>query len=205
MVMLYKSCSAFHKESNKIGFAFYYFFMIFYAFYKNQQNCKHYLRINFRTGPWEVFQIHKYTLSLQIGPWKEVAPRNWALGHRPPALRPNSGEPTAEAGRARAEGDLRGLLGLILMLGWGRGATGGARPAEQGGYRRGSACSGKAAANACWPASRASLVGACGGDVGPTRCREVQRRELGCGRPWRQSKEGHNGAFRREGEGAPLL
>jgi hypothetical protein len=88
---------------------------------------------------------------------------------------------------------------LILMLGWGRGATGGARPAEQGGYRRGSACSGKAAANACWPAARASLVGACGGDVGPTRCREVQRRELGCGRPWRLGGRARKGTAARLG------
>jgi hypothetical protein len=44
---------------------------------------------------------------MQIDPWKEVAPCNWALGHRPAALRPNSGEPAAGSGRARAGNGLR--------------------------------------------------------------------------------------------------
>jgi hypothetical protein len=39
MVVLNKSCSVFHKESNKIELHFSEFSKIFYAFYKNQQIC----------------------------------------------------------------------------------------------------------------------------------------------------------------------
>jgi hypothetical protein len=87
------------------------------------------------------------------------------------------------------------------LAGRGRRATGGSpRPnswsrlgqrdhrrewsAEQGGDRRESACSGEVAANACQPAAQTSSVGACGGDVGPSCCGEVRKREFGCGRPW---------------------
>jgi hypothetical protein len=37
-----------------------------------------------------------------------LVPRNVVLGHRPAAVRPNSGEPAAGTVRARAEGDLWG-------------------------------------------------------------------------------------------------
>jgi hypothetical protein len=43
-----------------------------------------------------------------MAPQEDLVPRNVALGHRPVAVRPNSGEPAAGSGRARAEGDLRG-------------------------------------------------------------------------------------------------
>jgi hypothetical protein len=74
-----------------------------------------------------------------------------------------------------------------------------ARPAEQGGDRCGSACSGEAATNVCWPAAQASSVGACGGDVGPTRCGEVRRTELGCGQPWRLGGGARKGTTARSG------
>jgi hypothetical protein len=45
---------------------------------------------------------YKYTLTLRISPQKEVALCNGPLGHRPPALRLNSGEPAARSGQARA-------------------------------------------------------------------------------------------------------
>jgi hypothetical protein len=38
MVMLYESCSVFYNESNKIEFAFFLFFFIFYGFSKFQPN-----------------------------------------------------------------------------------------------------------------------------------------------------------------------
>jgi hypothetical protein len=53
MNMLYKSCSVFHRESNKIGFAFYVFFTIFYEIYKNQQNNITIQDSNFQPGPWK--------------------------------------------------------------------------------------------------------------------------------------------------------
>jgi hypothetical protein len=45
-------------------------------------------------------------------------------------------------------------------------------------------CSSEMVANACWPAARASSVGACRGEGGLTGCGEVRRRKLGRGRPW---------------------
>jgi hypothetical protein len=72
-------------------------------------------------------------------------------------------------------------------------------PAEQGGDCRGSVCSGEAATNVCWPAARASSVGACVGDVGPTRCGVVWRRELGCGQPWRLGGGARKGTMARSG------
>jgi hypothetical protein len=41
---------------------------------------------------------------------KNYRPCNVILGHRPTAVRPNSGEPAAGTGRARAEEDQRGLV-----------------------------------------------------------------------------------------------
>jgi hypothetical protein len=80
-----KSCSIIHLESNKICFAFFDFSMIFYAIYKNQP---------------KGFTI--WVDLLQQGPWKESESRNVVPGGRAAAVRPNSGQPPAEAGRARA-------------------------------------------------------------------------------------------------------
>jgi hypothetical protein len=56
---------------------------------------------------------------LQQGPWKEISLRNVVPGGRAAAVRPNSGQPPAGAGRARAgegpwvpRGRFRGLDGV---------------------------------------------------------------------------------------------
>jgi hypothetical protein len=56
-------------------------------------------------GGFDSLHIHP---GLRLGPQKDLVPRNVVLEHRPTAVRPNSGEPTAGTGRERAEGDLRG-------------------------------------------------------------------------------------------------
>jgi hypothetical protein len=63
-----RSCGIFHHESNKIGFTFFWFFLILYAIYKNQE-------ITFTIG------VHL----LQWGPWKELEFRNVAPGRGWPA------------------------------------------------------------------------------------------------------------------------
>jgi hypothetical protein len=66
------------------------------------------LKIPFlQADPWKFLIPYRKALALQIDPWKGVAPCNWALGHRPPVLWANSGEPAAESGRARAGNGLR--------------------------------------------------------------------------------------------------
>jgi hypothetical protein len=107
MVMLYKSCSVLHKESKKLGMHFYDFFYDFLCILQESAKLQTLFKNQFSNRPLGSFQIHKYTLALQISPWKEVSPCNWAVRHRPAALRPNFGEPAAVAGQARAEGGLR--------------------------------------------------------------------------------------------------
>jgi hypothetical protein len=75
-----------------------------------------------------------------MDPWKELGTRNWVPRRQPVAVRPNSGEPLAGAGRARAGigpwvlgGRFRGLVVE------GKGRRGGA-PAASGGGRRGLLC-----------------------------------------------------------------
>jgi hypothetical protein len=68
MVMLYESCSVFYNESNKIEFAFFLFFFIFYGFSKFQPNANTIWESTFQTGPWKIFQVHKYAPVLRIGP-----------------------------------------------------------------------------------------------------------------------------------------
>jgi hypothetical protein len=82
----------------------------FYAFYKIQPKVKHYLRTIFHRGPWKFLQIHNHTLTSHKTPQKNHRPCNVVPGHRPPAVRPNSGELAAGTGRARAEEDQRGLV-----------------------------------------------------------------------------------------------
>jgi hypothetical protein len=58
-----KSCEIFHKEPKKIGFAFFYFSMIFYAIYKKQPKHLYYLSYPFAVRPSERTSV------LQCGPW----------------------------------------------------------------------------------------------------------------------------------------
>jgi hypothetical protein len=86
-----KSCGIFHNESNKIGFAFVWFS---YDFLRNLQisaKVKHYLRTNFRRGPWNFSAIHKYALGSHLGPWKYSRPRNWVPGTNGGGGSPESG------------------------------------------------------------------------------------------------------------------
>jgi hypothetical protein len=98
-----KSCSIFHHESNKIGFAFSDFSTIFYAIYKKQQN-------HFTIG---------VTL-LQGGPRKEVWLCNVAPGV-PGSGGPAKFRPTAGRGRpGTGGGGALGPRGPIPVLVWGR-------------------------------------------------------------------------------------
>jgi hypothetical protein len=80
VVMLYKSCTVFHQEANKIGFAFSDFPTIFYRVSKIQPNTKYYARSTLQSSPCTVSIPSRCTLSLQIGPQKDLRPGNWVLG-----------------------------------------------------------------------------------------------------------------------------
>jgi hypothetical protein len=118
MVIPYKSCSVFHMESNKIEFAFLWFFYNFLCIFQDSAKHIHYLRSGFSIRSLEVFE------TLQIGPCFALRPleRTWVsqLGPRAPVV----GGPAkfrrtgSVTGRARTEGDLQvtlapfpGLLG----------------------------------------------------------------------------------------------
>jgi hypothetical protein len=63
-----EGCSTFHQESNKIRFAFVWFFHDFLHIFQESANWEHYLRNCFEWKSLESFQIHKYNLVSQVSP-----------------------------------------------------------------------------------------------------------------------------------------
>jgi hypothetical protein len=68
MDMLYRSCSVFHQESNKLSLHFSDFLMIFYAFYKIQQFGNTMEDVVLRGDPWKFLQFHNHALALYLRP-----------------------------------------------------------------------------------------------------------------------------------------
>jgi hypothetical protein len=102
------------------------FFVICYEIYKNQPNALHYLRFVLQQGPWKVLNSYICALDLRKGPQEDFSPRNRVPGRRSAAVRPNSSEPPAGAGLARAGEVPRGTRGRFpCSLGPGRGRRGG--------------------------------------------------------------------------------
>jgi hypothetical protein len=114
---LYKSCSVFNMESNKVEFAFFWILYNFLWIFKVSGESKHYLRSNLHAGPYNFPCLHKYTPTSQKRPCKYWGPCNAALGHGQRRLGRNSGEGPAK-------------------FGWGRGQReGGAHPRSISGRR----------------------------------------------------------------------
>jgi hypothetical protein len=66
-----KSSRIFHHESNKIGFAFFWFV---YDFLRNLQESakqQYYWRFNFSAGPLEDFGAHNHALVLRFRPKRD--------------------------------------------------------------------------------------------------------------------------------------
>jgi hypothetical protein len=105
-----KSCRIIHPESNKIGFAFFWFFMIFYAIYKKQQN-------HYTIG---------VTLS-QLGPWKVFLLCNVVPGAAGRRGRLDSGDRRRRDRSGTGREGSMGRYGLVWALGWWGEAAGGRR------------------------------------------------------------------------------
>jgi hypothetical protein len=108
-----------------------------------QESTKHHLLFKKQTTQrsWKLFQIHKYTLSLQIDPWKESAPCNWVPKVRQPVGTSEFCEVSLEfVGEATAEDHMQ--KGFEWWPEMGRGQRRRARTADSGSGGRRSGCSG---------------------------------------------------------------
>jgi hypothetical protein len=124
IVMLHKSCRFFHKESNKIGFASFWFLYSFLCIFQDSAKHIHYFRSGFSIRPLEVFR------TLWIGPFFALRPleRTWGsqLGLQAPAgggpakFRRTGDRDQWGAGGGRPVSH----LGSISGLAWGSGAAG---------------------------------------------------------------------------------
>jgi hypothetical protein len=116
-----KNCSTLHHESNKIEFAFFWFFYNFIWIFKDSAIHKYYWSFILCLGPWKKLDPHRYTLGLRIKPWKELGPRNGVPGHGGGAALPILARPAAlQAEQERGEECM--LTQGPLMLGiWARG------------------------------------------------------------------------------------
>jgi hypothetical protein len=93
MVMLCKSCRYSHKETRKIGFAFYHFSTIFYEFYKVQHLHPRSRRNSFTNKSSDFADRPSgREIRLQLGPWRHGRRREL-----------DSGEGKARLDRERAK------------------------------------------------------------------------------------------------------
>jgi hypothetical protein len=99
-----KCYDIFHHKSNKIGFAFFWFF---YAFLRNlQESVKwlYYLKFVFAVGTLEVLDSYIYAPGLHTDPQKELALCNWVPRGGQRRSGRNSGEVAAGTGGREREG-----------------------------------------------------------------------------------------------------
>jgi hypothetical protein len=116
----------FHKESNKIEFAFFLFLYNFLGIL--QDSAKHHslFKKPITSGSLELLGFHRYAPNSQKRPWKDLIACNVALGLRRWRFRPKSREPAARMvgerwGRSR--GSPRGQFAVEIgaeerLAGW---------------------------------------------------------------------------------------
>jgi hypothetical protein len=120
-----KSCRIFHNESNKFGFAFFWFYAMFYGFYKNQQNGFTIWDSLLHWGPWKVLDSYEYAPGSRKTPWKLWIPCNVILGGGGRCGRWNFGEVRWRGRPGTGVGWPRGTPGPVSALGWGGVNAGG--------------------------------------------------------------------------------
>jgi hypothetical protein len=79
---LYKSCSTLHKESGKIGFTLFLFFLEFLCNLQVSGTTQRKRRILLHAGPWKDLKLHSYALGTKT--FTEQPPA--AEGNSPPAM-----------------------------------------------------------------------------------------------------------------------
>jgi hypothetical protein len=114
-----KSCSIFHNEPNKIWFAFFEFYTIFYEIYKILQNNNTIWDSLLHRGPWNFSAIHTDALGSHLGPWKYSRPCNWVPGTNGGGGLPESGGTGGVFGRGRCGGGVGAHLRPVCGLSWG--------------------------------------------------------------------------------------
>jgi hypothetical protein len=151
-----KSCRTFHNESNKIWFAFFWFFYNFLRILQDSLKLFYYLRLGFTGRPLELLFLS------QIGPWftKNTLERTRERQCSPWAWRTVR---LAEIGRLRWRpwpgkgwGKMRGLPNVDLWPRMGGGALAAGRPTAHREHSRGGLCSSELPA---WNEPRAAQGG----------------------------------------------
>jgi hypothetical protein len=141
-----KSCSTLHDESNKIEFAFFWFFYDFVWILQNLAIHNYYWSFILRLGPWKEVDPHRHTFGLRIKLWKVLGPSHWVPGT---SGRCGSGKcrwTGGAPGRGRGQGGPQAHLGRV-----GAWRLGGKTPTTACGDRR---------RRRRWPAWTLSKLGA---------------------------------------------
>jgi hypothetical protein len=120
-----KSCRIFHNESNKIGFAFFWFFCDFLRILQESAKWLYYLRFTFALGSLESFRFLRISPGSRKTPWKLWIPCKVVLGGGGRCGRWNSGEVRRRGRLGMGVGWSMGAPGTVSALGWDSGNTGG--------------------------------------------------------------------------------
>jgi hypothetical protein len=160
-----KSYSSIHLESNKIGFAFFRMLYDFLCILEDSAKWLYYLGCRFARKSPEVLRSYDSAIGLRFGPQKDLGLRNWTLGHRPTALRPNSGEPAVGSDRTRRGKRSAGPPGSAGSSSQPGGGGGGGGGAPRGGGRWSSRSGERSGRGDAWATREVAVVVHGGGGV----------------------------------------
>jgi hypothetical protein len=122
--MIYESCSVFHKEYNKIVFAFFWLFYDFLRISQESANLLHYLRICSARRSSEVFDFLQMSPFFAQKPWKENT--SCDVFHREAggvAGQFPAGSPVLVAGQRRRSDPCSPRLNSVARLGTEKGTA----------------------------------------------------------------------------------
>jgi hypothetical protein len=117
-------CSTFHQESNKIGFAYLWFFYDFLHILQESAKLGTLFEIHFVPRSMELLGSYRNALGLHQGPWKDRGALNWVPEGSWWRSSPESGELVGRDRPGEGGGRAAGPLGSISGLAWDWGAAG---------------------------------------------------------------------------------